>query len=237
MTAKRMAEGGPRSQPPPTLNSTFPPTSSHNRTFPSPDPHISSQAHNEQQPVPSGSGSGVQEATNHPGQRSTAPIPPAPADKGLSVQELKALTRRRLARQFGGSTVPPINTNTNTNTKPPTGASNRNSFHPSMTYPPMDTPVSPDKKSIEDYALPSHHHQQQEPHENLSFLHSLHGGLKTRSGSTSPTVDSCSTGSDGGEYGIQHPLQQQQPPPSYLSRFAFIQRPPILTTVSSQQPL
>lgn len=212
MTAKRMGVGPPRpqAQPNQSMNSTFPSASSqHTRLLdPAETPH--SALHFETHPSThsiqsSGSSTNPLAHTTPiklPSQHAPVPVSngthlntvAAPVDKGLSVQELKALTRMRLAREAGSSHGPeshpkPMNTSVNPSTN-----DGRDGFHRAGS-PPMDGMefiLRTSKKCVEDYMgailhdVPSH--QKPLPHSTM--------GHTPRSSSTSPTVESSSTGSE-----------------------------------------
>lgn len=177
MTAKRMAEGGPRPQPTPqsqSLNNTFPTSTPQSRPYPtSSDPQRQRDLHpiNQQGRVANGNGSSHFLSQSAPVK---PPINPAPVDNGLSVQELKALTRMRLARESGSGSITSQSTNAPTQHHLNGGGSRSGFSNPSLPVtPPLER--TPEKKCLEDY---------------------MGAALKTRSSSTSPTVESSSTGSD-----------------------------------------
>ena len=197
MTARRIADGFPRGPSTSSFSSTYPAGSG--RGYGTQEGSQNPRPFDRHSPTLHSKSSSSPMNTQSPqhNQRNSGNSTSAPIDKSLSVQELKALTRMRLAREAGSNQVH----GTNHIPKPPTSGPPKSNFNPSMTYPQRDCDMSPDKRSVDDY-YPLSHDRYIQP--------TYFGGMSTRSGNTSPTVDSSSTGSDS-EMFVQtyHPKHQK----------------------------
>jgi len=215
MTAKRMGAGPSHPQAQPnhhsqpnhqSMNSTFPSSSSqHNRLLDPSESQHSSQQHHEIHPTNHSAGNSSTNPLAHttpiklPSQHTAVSVSngthlntvATPVDKGLSVQELKALTRMRLAREAGSSHGPeshPVSMNNSAN------PSTSDGFRRPVSPPIEGFEYVPTKKSVEDYMGAVLHDVHS--HKKPLTHHSHPTGHAPRSSSTSPTVESSSTGSD-----------------------------------------
>lgn len=195
MTAKRMAEGGSGNN-----HRSFHPQSGTGCGY---QPEHNHRHHDAQPPYGPVRGAS-------PSMKHSSPSPnhhvhlaaQSPMEKGLSVQELKARTRLRLAREAGSNSGNISNSN--------------HQMHPFQSSPQAGRAPGSHEKRIEDY-VPQH----------SSFLEQQklprHG---VNSGSTSPTVDSSDTGSTETDH-LPYRLRHHASPISHASSSVYsVQSPP-----------